>query len=63
MLGGAWKSDDGRLVVSDVGRSGLLVDPFQVARDRILHGPPYSFVHHLEVYETIVEVLPAGGGP
>lgn len=57
VLGGAWKPDDGHLVVSDVGRSGLLVDPFQVARDRILHGPPFSFVHHLEVYETITKNL------
>lgn len=63
VLGGAWKSEKGRLVVHDVGRSGLLVDPIQVARDRIQHGPPYSFVHHLGVYETIVRYFRREGGP
>src|SRR5262249_46651204 len=57
VLGGAWRSEDGRLVPGDVGRSGLVVDPFQVARDRILHGPPWSFVHHLEVYDRLAAAL------
>ena len=57
VLGGAWRSEDDRLVVADVGRSGLIVDPFQVARDRILNGPPFSFIHHLEVYERLATNL------
>jgi hypothetical protein len=57
LLGGAWRVDDGRLVLTDVGRCGLVVDPFQVARDRVLRGPPYSFVNHLEVYERLAAVL------
>src|SRR4029078_5526440 len=44
VLGGGWKIDEGTLVVTDVGRSGLIVDPFQVARDRILHGTPLCFL-------------------
>ena len=57
LLGGAWRIDDGRLVLADVGRCGLIVDPFQVARDRVLRGPPYSFVNHLEVYERLAAAL------
>jgi hypothetical protein len=57
LLGGAWVTEEGRPVVVDIGRSGLVVDPFQVARDRILQGPPFGFVNHLEVYETLVKHL------
>jgi hypothetical protein len=63
VLGGAWKVEDGQLVVADVGRSGLVVDPFQVARDRVVNGPPCSFAHHVDVYERIAANLarePAG---
>jgi hypothetical protein len=60
-VGGAWRVDDGRFLLADVGRSGLLVDPFEVARDRILKGPPYSFAYHLDVYETIAKELGRDG--
>ena len=43
LLGGAWRVDDGRLVLADVGRCGLIVDPFQVARDRVLRRPALQF--------------------
>jgi hypothetical protein len=61
VLGGAWKREDDRLVVADVGRTGLVVDPFQVAEDRLAHGPPHSFVHHFELYETVARHLAREG--
>jgi hypothetical protein len=52
-LGGVWRAGEGELTLADVGRSGLIVDPFQVARDRIAGGPPFAFTNHLAVYDTI----------
>jgi hypothetical protein len=57
VLGGAWRFEDGQFLLVDVGRSGLVVDPFEVARDRILEGPPFSFRHHLGVYDELTKNL------
>jgi hypothetical protein len=57
VLGGAWIAEDDQLALADVGGCGLIVDPFQVARDRILRGPPHGFTHHLDVYATFAREL------
>jgi hypothetical protein len=57
ILGATWRVDDGQFLLTDVARTGLVVDPFEIARDRIQRGPPYSFLHHLDVFDTIAANL------
>jgi hypothetical protein len=57
VLGGAWDVHDEQLVITDVGGCGLIVDPFEVARDRVEGGPPFSFPNHFGVYQTFTAHL------
>lgn len=57
-LGGAWEEDpDEGLRLFDVGGIGLLINPFQVATDRLVHGPPDYFAHHYRLYQELVRHL------
>ncbi|MAG57154.1 MAG: hypothetical protein CMJ83_12745 [Planctomycetes bacterium] len=64
LLGGEWTpggddDDDEGLVLHNVGRIGLSVDPFQIAAERIAHGPSHAFVHHVTAFEELARRLTA----
>lgn len=50
--GGSWEFDeDEGLVLGNVAGIGLEVDPFQIAADRLVHGPPFGFDLHTELVD------------
>ncbi len=60
LLGARWEADEEEgFVLADVGGVGLSLNPFQVAADRIAHGPSRAFAHHLAVYEDLARRLRA----
>jgi hypothetical protein len=59
-LGGRWiVSEEDGLVLSNLGRAGLEVDPFLVVAQRLVLGPPHGLVLHLRLYQTIAQHLGA----
>ncbi len=60
LLGGNWRNDDDEgLLVTDVGRCGLIVDPFRAAAERLAHGPAFSLYNHLHTYESLTKTVRA----
>jgi hypothetical protein len=58
VLGGVWRHDEEEgLVLGDVGRIGLLIDPLQIAAERLVGGPCHAFSHHLTLYDEFVKRL------
>lgn len=57
-LGGTWKVDEeSGLTLTNVGGVGLSVNPFQVAAERLVYGPSYSFHNHFTAYGELVAQL------
>jgi hypothetical protein len=58
LLGGHWTLDENEgLLLRDVGGVGLVVNPFQVAADRVVFGPSHGFAHHFTTFENLVRRL------
>lgn len=58
-LGGRWElAGEAGPRLFDVAGTGLVIDPFQIAAERLTRGPAWSFAYHVELYHTMRRYLP-----